>query len=359
MSVRPELARALFIELAESPNEAQAVWVGKVTHLSNLCIEGRVATHIAFLGTAMLAKAVDQRVDLYAIKPTHSRGNANAYSARTLCHSVLVPLSAEYGLNLGVSGREPLNNQPYFRMNSLGDDTPVSGRSRLAFDYMLEVIGTLQAGSSQDAQEALRAFIAVRRTYQTVYQAAVGTVSVTAATLAAAITTFVQENSEGGRRAQAVVAGLFDVFAGPERVESGRINDPSRNYPGDVAVRALDGSWEKAVEVRDKPVAESDIYIFGRKCLETGVRESAVLLAATNQPQLNDAGIAGWASRSGLGLTLFYGWPTLVDQALFWADVARVDAIAAAVTHIDARLIGLEASSAAVALWQSLTRRQS
>jgi hypothetical protein len=42
-----------------------------------------------------------------------------------LCHSVLVPLSAELGFSLGVTGREPLNNQPYFRMTRLDDGTPV------------------------------------------------------------------------------------------------------------------------------------------------------------------------------------------------------------------------------------------
>jgi hypothetical protein len=83
---------------------------------------------------------------------------------------------------------------------------------------------------------------------------------------------------EGGRRAQAVVAEHLDVFAGPERVESGRINDPSRKYPGDVCVQsAYDPDvWEKAIEVRDKPVATADVQIFGKKCVDMGVREAAL-----------------------------------------------------------------------------------
>ena len=357
MAVLNKRAREVFIELANSTRPPDPRWVEKVEVLSKLCAEGGAATHIAFIGTAMLAKAVDDTVDLYAIKPKHSNGNANAYSARTLCHSVLVPLAAEYGVNLGVNGREPLNNQPYFRMNSLGDDTPVHGRAQVAFDYMLQMTQALQVGTSLDAQEALLAYMVVRRTHQRIYQVAEGTLTVTAATLAAAIAILVQENSEGGRRAQAVVAGLFDVFSGPARVESGRINDPSRHYPGDVAVRSIDGHWEKAVEVRDKPVTESDVYIFGRKCLEVGVRESAVLLAAANQPQLNDIAIAEWSAHVGLGLTLFYGWPIFVDQTLFWSDVGRVEAIAAAVSHIEQRLIGVEASPVAISLWHGLTRR--
>lgn len=356
MTVRPKEARDLFIELAESIIQPQQAWVEKVERLSALCTDGGGATHIAFLGTAMLAKAVDGSVDLYAIKPKHALGNLKAYSARTLCHSVLVPLSAEYGVNLGVNGREPLNNQPYFRMKSLNDETPVHGKSRLTFEYLIELIEALRIGNSQEAKEALRAYIAVRRGHQVVYQAAVGTLTVTAGTLAAAIAMFVQERSEGGRRAQAVVAGLFDVFAGVDRVESGLINDPSRHYPGDVAVRSKDGNWEKAIEVRDKPVSESDIYIFGRKCLEIGVREAAILLAATSQKRLNDETIKEWSTSTGLGMTVFYGWPMFVDQVLFWSERASVDAVVAAVEFIEDRLIGVEASPEAVARWHALTR---
>jgi hypothetical protein len=356
MAVRPNDARALFIELAESTTPPQQAWVEKVVQLSTLCTVGKSYTHIAFLGTAMLAKAVDEFVDLYAIKPEHAIGNLNSYSARTLCHSVLVPLSAKYGVNLGVNGREPLNNQPYFRMKSFNDETPVHSKSRLTFEFLIEIIEVLQVGTSQEAKEALRAYIAVRRGHQIVYQAAVGALTVTAATLASAIATLVQEGSEGGRRAQAVVAGLFDVFAGVDRVESGLINDPSRHYPGDVAVRSTEGNLEKAIEVRDKPVSESDIYIFGRKCLASGVREAAILLAATSQNRLNDEEIAEWSSSVGLGMTVFYGWPMFVDQALFWSVPARVDAVAAAVEYIEARLIGVEASPEAVTRWHTLTR---
>lgn len=357
MAVQAKRAKVLFEAEAASTVPPPQGWVRHVEEMSRLCAApGSANTHIAFIGTAMLAKAVDSDVDLYAIKPRHAAGNAHAYSARTLCHSVLVPLSAAHGVNIGVSGREPLNNQPYFRMNSLGDDTPVHGNARLAFDYMLGLVAQLQKGTSQEAANALRAYIAVRRRYQTVYQAAAGSVTVTAVTLAGAIGSLVQANSEGGRRAQAAVAGLFDVFAGADRVESGRINDPSRHYPGDVAIKDSNGGWEKAVEVRDKPVSESDVYIFARKCLETGVRECAVVLASVTQPRLDDDAIAAWAARSGIGVTLFYGWPMFVDQVLFWAAPARVDGVAVTVENIEQRLIGVEASSEAVSLWHSLTR---
>src|SRR5690348_11505845 len=122
------LAAAVLREEARNA-ETEAIdasWESRVHHLSALCSGGRPRTAIAFLGTAMLAKAIDASADLYAIKPAHAEDNDNAFSARTLCHSVFVPLAAELGISLGATGREPLNNQPYFRMTRLGDGTPIS-----------------------------------------------------------------------------------------------------------------------------------------------------------------------------------------------------------------------------------------
>ena len=275
MRLDKDHAKALLRAQAAAIDSAglDPAWRQKVEKLSQLCQEGVSKTHIAFLGTVMLAKALDRSADLYAIKPNLAKDNANAFSARTLCHAVIVPLSAELGINLGVTGREPLNNQPYFRMTRLGDDTPVHAGGRAAFNYMLELVKELSdAPTEEDGIQALRAFIAVRRTYQPRYTVAEGEFAISPEQLAAAVSAFVREDSEGGKRAQAVVAGLLDVFAGDGRVDSGRINDPSRKYPGDVCVRSADAPEiiEKAIEVRDKAVHVSDIQIFGKKCIDMG-----------------------------------------------------------------------------------------
>ena len=336
-------------------------WVAKIEKLSALCALPKASkTHIAFLATAILAKAVDAKADLFAIKPEHASGNPNAFSARSLCHSVLVPLSAELLFSLGVTGREPLNNQPYFRMTRLDDGTPISAGGRAGFAYMLDLVRELQKASSSVALRALRAFIEVRRQYQTSYDDLPEGSIVTPEALASAIAKLVAADSEGGKRAQAAVAGLFDVVAGPERVDSGRINDPSRHYPGDVCVRTAEdpSKWEKALEVRDKPVAVSDVHVFARKCAEMGVRDAAVVMVSSRQPELDTAALAAWASQYGIGLTLFAGWSPLVDQALFWSPLPKPVAAARAVGFIDDRLKAVEASGAAVALWHSLVGGQ-
>src|SRR2546422_8444253 len=273
MRINRYRAAEIFREEAEhaESGDLDVSWVEKVEELSRLCQEGVSKTHIAFLATAMLAKSVNREADLFAIKPEHAPNSPRAFSARTLCHPVIVPMAAELGINIGVTGREPLNNQPYFRMTYLGDGTPVHAGGRAAFNYMLELIRELQDSPDEaSARTALRAFIAVRRRYQPRYTDFEGEVAIAPYALAAAITRFVLDNSERGKRAQAVVAGLMDVFAGPTRVESGRINDPSRRYPGDVCVRSAEdpNTWEKAIEVRDKPVVVSDVQIFANRCIE-------------------------------------------------------------------------------------------
>lgn len=333
-------------------------WIAKVERLSQLCAEGVSKTHITFLGTAMLAKALDLRADLFAIKPTHAKDNEHAFSARTLCHSVLVPVAADLGISLGVTGREPLNNQPYFRMTRLDDGTPVHGGGRAAFDYMLDLIRELQTLTSEDgALGALRAFIGVRMGYQPRYGAREGAAQITPERLTTAIQEFVRMDSEHGKRAQAIVAGLLDVFATPPRVESGRINDPSRKYPGDVCIRSeADAAlWEKAFEVRDKPVAVSDVQIFGKKCVDMRVQEAAVVMVNDRQPALDDVQLAQWAAGFGLGLTLFHAWPEFVDQVLFWSSLPKFVGANQAVEFIHQRLIAVEAAPDSVALWNKLT----
>lgn len=351
-------AREVFRDAVQSSRAfpVDSIWEGKIKRLSELCEIGGSFTHIAFMGTAILAKSSNSELDLRAIKPTHALPDAKSYSARSLCHTVLVPLSAELGVDLGVSGREPLNNQPYFRMTSLGDGTPIHVRSRPAFYYMLELIDELQKYDSNQAIEVLRAYISVRSKAHVSYDLSDSEISISPLDLVKAISLFVNEGSEGGKRAQAVVAGIFDTFAGPDRVDSGRINDPSRHYPGDVVIKGDDEEWEKSIEVRDKVVSESDVYIFARMCRSKGIFDAALVLASPKQQYLDYSKIASWAAKNSMGITLFYGWDILVDQAFFWTGMCKPDATVVAVNQIENRLIAVEASPEAITRWQILTR---
>jgi hypothetical protein len=355
-SFNKSLAKELLRTEAQLASEegVDHYWETRVERLSQLCSTGSAKTHIAFLGTAMLAKALDATVNLYAIKPKHAEAHENSFSARSLCHGAIVPVSAEIGMQIGVTGREPLNNQPYFRMKRLDDGTPVLGSSRAAFDYMLLMIKELATLDSAAARKALRAFIAVRRKYQTRYTAVGKCGTVKPQQLASLIHAFVKADSEHGKRAQAVVAGLFGVYA-TGRVESGRVNDPSREYPGDVCVKAADSDeWEKAIEVRDKPVTDEDILIFAKKCVDMGVREAVVVMVSERQPHLEATSLHDWAAGYGIGITLFFGWEAITEQVLFWTAAPKPDAAATAVRSIAEQLQAIEARPETVTLWLQL-----
>lgn len=330
-------------------------WLGRIEQLSVLCEEGKSKTHIAFFGTLALAKAVNSGLDLRAIKPAHATNRSRAFSARSLCHSVLVPAAARHGFSIGVNGREPLNNQPYFRMNRLGDDTPIHAAGQAAFNYMLTLVEELSNGSSAQARDALCAFIVVRKRYQRSNTEFGEVENLSLSQLVAAIRQFVASRSDGGKTAQAVVAGLLDVFAGVDRVESGRINDPSRKYPGDVCVRVASDSrdFEKSFEVRDKPVSLNDAMIFGKKCADMGVRECAIVMSSPSQPRINEVEIDAWGRSAGVRITLFYGWEEFVGQVLFWAAMPSSEGAILAARFIRERLVAIEASERAIAQWET------
>ncbi len=71
-------------------------------------------------------------------------------TARGLAHGVLVPHAPHLDINLGVTGREPLNNQPYFRIKRVETDMPVHGNARPAIDALLELLNVINTIRSQD-----------------------------------------------------------------------------------------------------------------------------------------------------------------------------------------------------------------
>lgn len=195
-----------------------------VAQLSKAC-ETAPKTHIAMLGTAILAKATEPGVNLRTLQV--SSGGPGAYSARSLAQHVLAAMAPALSIDLGVTGREPLNNQPYFGKKNLKEAAEkLRGDARRPFNIMLKGVALLEAGDEHDARGALRAFIRGRRRTPPQPLDADARVNVTPNELALLISDFVAEDSEGGKRAQAVAAGLLDQLYGPERVVVDRINDP-------------------------------------------------------------------------------------------------------------------------------------
>ncbi len=122
---RQRFAEAL--EAARSGRELPAAWLERTRKVG----ESPNRTFVSMLGTALLAKATDSQVDAFSLK---TRNLPRAYSARALCKDVLMPAATTARINMGTTGREPLNNQPFFRYDRVGPDMAVHARTRPHLD---------------------------------------------------------------------------------------------------------------------------------------------------------------------------------------------------------------------------------
>ncbi|MCX8476766.1 MAG: restriction endonuclease, SacI family [Sphingomonas sp.] len=348
------LARGILYEEAAkaAAGYVDQSWVKPIEALSEAAA-GKSLTHIAFLGTAILAKCTVPTIDVFSVK---KRGGENTYSARGLCHGVLVPNAPELDISLGVTGREPLNNQPYVGIDRLTRAATVRSTVQGVLNLLCDILDRLEGATEEQARQALRAYIEVRRRHGTRYSRSVSDrVAISIDTLVRSIDALVSASSEGGRRAQAVVAGLMDVFAGADRVDARRINDPSRTIPADVNVRRRDGEgWERVFEVRDKAVSREDLYLLVNKCIGGEVDE-AVMVAIAPSPSMSLLDEArAWAAERGVSLSVCSDWATLVGQALHWGPLPTLDGASELPGRIEQRLIELEVTEEALTLWGSL-----
>src|SRR5262249_27510362 len=113
-------------------------------------------TYTPALGTALLARATDARIDPLSIKAEYGE---NTYSQRSVGHLVLVPAARRLGFSIRNTGREPLNNQPFFRYNHMTEVDRV--RDRAAYDGFVEGVSQVGLLNRGQAQLALAAFLRV------------------------------------------------------------------------------------------------------------------------------------------------------------------------------------------------------
>jgi hypothetical protein len=353
-------ATTVLLEAAKQAEEGMVDdhWKNTFESFSKICQESTL-THIAFLGTALLAKSVDVNVDVWAVK---ARNGGDTYSARGLGHGVLVPNAPKLGISLGVTGKEPMNNQPYFQIDRVSRKTTVHGNAKKALSALCDILESLERiRSLKAARAALSAFIYVRRQWNPLYSSLkLVSADLDVEGFIRIIEQYVREDSEGGKRAQAATAGILDIVVGTDRVQTTRINDPDRRFPGDVGilVPASETVWEKIFEVRDKRVEESDLYHFAQKAADNNVGEAAIVAVATGQQPLDDAEPRKWAAQRSVSICLFIGWGSFVRQALFWAPIPSQTAVQALPQLIFDRLVKIEVSVKGTERWRELTAKQ-
>jgi len=335
--------------LALDPNaKLPEEWLARAAEIAN----SPSRTFVAMLGTALLAKATDDRIDPLALKEA---SGDRAYSARGLCHEVLVPAALELGFHIGATGREPLNNQPFFRYNRLDEMERVKANARPFLDLLIVWLRQLDELDSTAALQALGAFLSVR------VQAATGArelrleeVRLDLNELITGTAAFLVEDPEGGRRGQAFVAAALDLAF--DDVRTGRINDPSRRAPGDVHVLRA-AQVIVAVEVRQKPVLETDVLRFAAKLSQRGVFLGMVAALAPDQRALAAAALgAAVLEQHGVTMMILTGPAEVLRSAFVWSGRPPAELPLELARRMTERLRELEVSEHGQQSWVDLCR---
>jgi hypothetical protein len=290
-----QLERA--VRYAEDPHKPLPVeWVERTEHMDGCPSR----TYIAALGVALLAKATDQRVDTLTVK---RKVSASAYSMRGAA-AVLAGNAALYGYHLGVTGPEPLNNQPWFHGERIDqfriEDKEVEPFQNSLVRYLRELNGY----DSSRALLALAAFVRVRQRLALELRAAQSRIEAAGlidfSRLVSIVEDFIRSNPEGGKRGQALVAAVLDLAHDDVRLSG--IHDPR---PRDVTV--LRGEEELLlVEVKQKPVGADTADHLALEAREASVDKALLVALASDQQPLDRESIRRSSDTAHGVLTLVY-----------------------------------------------------
>lgn len=77
-------------------------------------------------------------------------------------------------------------------------------------------------------------------------------------------------------------------------------------------------------------------------------------MIAARQNELDANALHHWADGFGLTLSLFYGWRSLVQQALYWSDRPMRVASKLAAERIRHRLLAVEVHPNSISRWDTL-----
>jgi hypothetical protein len=172
-----------------------------------------------------------------------------------------------------------LNNQPFFHSERIGPDIHVRGNAKKDLLYLCECIEKADFLENKAAVEALAAFLRARLEVSVrPVEITLGSRRVSPAELGRLLDDCVDEDADGGKVGQALAAALLDLVF--EDVRTKRVNDPGVKWTGDVGVFA-GGVLVQSLEVKQKPMSESEILQFAARLAQAGIRRGIVL--ALNQ----------------------------------------------------------------------------
>lgn len=345
-AARKLLSEAFELATSATPLPAEwALWTRQVARAPS-------KTYVVALATALLARATDSRVNGLILKESYD--DPGAYSARTLAHEVLVPFAWKNGIDLRARGREPLNNQPFFRYDFMDPAARVLKGARASYRFLIATIETANKLSHEHVLLALAALLRERSAVRRLLPAG-DLPSLDVDALIGALDTLLGETAEEGKRAQAAAAAVLELVY--EDVRTSRVNDPSRHLPGDCHVMVNDTEAIMGVEVKAKPVSQEEPIDFARKLREAGIGRGIYLALATNQNPL-DVGMQRHTAliEHQVLLDVKTGMSQLIHEALRWSRLSLEEALGRFPDLLMRRLIELEVQDATIARWSAVCK---
>lgn len=300
------LGRALV--LARSEEVLPAVWLERATTVS----QAKNKTFTAMLGTALLARASDDDVDVRSLREDES---ACGYSARSLAKEVLVPCCVRAGIDLRVRGAEPLNNQPFLRAARVSTALKVTKPAVPELEYLCECLDAIEALKGKAGLEALAAFLRVRIAASGApAPVEIGSGLLGLTELLAAADVASMDGESGAALLGLVAAGARLLF---KDVKVRRPGDSTHTWQGHIGV--FDQRVQTlAIETSQKALSESDALLFAGRLAEAGVRRG--LIVTTESWESAAEQLTFQARRlHGVELTFFFQASEFVRLAMLMA----------------------------------------
>lgn len=245
-------------------------------------IRGKQLTYKYILLTAALAKVINPHVHYRALqKGSKLQG---AYDARSLAHGVVVPFEKSHGERFGGSN-EPFLNRParYPEFDLSNRD-----RTRNAQERLFYLLDNCQGYFTQDKKfpkAFLRQVLKEMGSLQlTKRDFKVPPVQVSLQATVDIVNEFLQISGSGERLvavSAAVFASMCKIFGETFQVKAYPVNWPDKfaKTAGDIEFYKA-SKIVRAVEVKDKPLSESDVRHCLMKAKRQGISEYIILTGA-------------------------------------------------------------------------------
>lgn len=356
ITVDVKLARATFsqaLALVDSGAALPHEWIEMTRKLG----KSPNRTFVAMLGTALLSRATDPRVDPLVLKAgAEPTPGFDSYSARAVATAVLAPMAVEHSIDIGTRGREPLNNQPFFRYDYVHRDMIVKSNAKESLSDLVGALERLRELKEDDLLPALAAFIAVRRAAvrKPPRRIKVVTSAWSIHEFIEAASTFVTSWPEDGKRGQALVAAALDLAF--FRVRLGHVNDPGRSIPGDVYATGDDEHPAPLpIEVKQKVATRADVTGFAESAARVNAKRAMYVLLAPGQPSLGAEALSEQIlNDSGVIVSVYESAQEFLRAAVTWSNLDPESFMSAFAVTMQTRLQEAGVTPETVEQWTSL-----